>query len=51
LPLEPSLGVPRRLAVPPQHQPDRVAQRVLPGFTTSSGSGIRGQSFQIRSSE
>ena len=51
LPLEAPLGVPRRLAVPPQHQPDRVAQRVLPGLTTSSGSGIGGQSFQIRSSE
>jgi hypothetical protein len=39
--------------VPPQHQPDwlrRLAQGVLPGFTTSSGSGTGGQSFQIRSS-
>jgi hypothetical protein len=36
--------------VPPQDQPDPFAQRVLPGLTTSSGSGIWGQSFQIRSS-
>jgi hypothetical protein len=37
--------------VPPQDQPDSlVAQGVLPGLTTSSGSGICGQSFQIRSS-
>ena len=51
LPLEPAFGVPCRLAVPPQHEPHRVAQRVLPGLTTSSGSGIGGQSFQIRSRE
>jgi hypothetical protein len=35
--------------VPPQHQPYRVAQRFLPGLATSSGSGMDGQSFQIRS--
>jgi hypothetical protein len=51
LPLEAALGVPDRLAVPPQHQPYRVAQGVLPGFTDNSGSWICGQSFQIRSSE
>ena len=50
LALEAPLGVPYRLPVPPQDQPDPVAQRVLPGLTTSSGSGIWGQSFQIRSS-
>ena len=50
LALEAALGVPRRLPVPPQDQPDPFAQRVLPGLTTSSGSGIWGQSFQIRSS-
>jgi len=50
LALEPPLGVPHRLPVPPQNQPDPVAQRVLPWLTTSSGSGIWGQSFQIRSS-
>jgi hypothetical protein len=41
LSLEPALGVPHRLAMPPQHQPDRprrLAQGVLPGFTLSSGS-------------
>ena len=50
LALEPPLGVPYRLAVPEQDQPDPFAQRILPGLTTSSGSGIWGQSFQIRSS-
>jgi hypothetical protein len=49
LALEAVLGVPQRLPVPPQDQPDPVAQRTLPGLTTSSGSGIWGQSFQIRS--
>jgi hypothetical protein len=36
--------------VPPQDQPYGDAQGVLPGLTLSSGSGICGQSFQIRSS-
>ena len=74
LALEPAFGIPHRLTVPPQDQPDPVAQRVLPGSGAagsspvrggipesrppggtepapiSSGSGICGQSFQIRSS-
>ena len=46
LPLEPALGVPHRLPVPPQHQPDRprrLAQGVLPdsaGGSGAMGSGV-----------
>ena len=50
LPLKTPFGVPDRLAVPQEHEPYLVAQLGLPGLVTSSGSGMVGQSFQIRSS-
>jgi hypothetical protein len=56
LALEPVLGVPRRLAVPPQDDPLRGAQCSSPvpaalAANTAAGSAITGQSFQIRSRE
>ena len=53
LALEAVLGVPGRLAVPPQHEPLGCAQRYSPApglpMSAASGSSIRGQSFQMRS--
>src|SRR5260221_95210 len=55
LPLNPVPDVPGRLAVPPQHEPLGCAQRASPlvaglPTVTASGSGMTGQSFQMRSS-
>jgi hypothetical protein len=45
------LDVPGRLPVPPEHEPLRRAQLSAPfAARAASGSEIRGQSFQIRSS-
>ena len=51
LALEAVLDVPGRLPVPPEHEPLGRAQLWVPlAASAASGSAIRGQSFQIRSS-
>jgi hypothetical protein len=57
LALKPTFGVPDRLPVPPEYEPLVLAQRYSPALpatalpaTAASGSGITGQSFQMRSS-